>query len=366
MRTGKAAVFTGVEQPFSVQEYAVASPSAGMALLELVASGICGTDIHIHRGKIPLGAPLIIGHEFIGRVLEISPEDAEEQDIHTGDAVIASVASPCGECLLCKDGDDANCLHMGVTYVQDPAVPPHFFGGYGEYNYSPAANLVKIPPALDPKMACVFPCAGPTALHAFALAEKAGVDLKKIHTAVVQGLGPVGTFAVLYLAALGIPNIIAVTGRHNEKRAVLAQRLGATEILNMETMGEDGVAARIAEISGGIGADLAFEASGNPAAFAQGLSYLRNRGVFLVPGQYSNSGPVPVEPQVITFKALHIIGSSQYSLSDVRRYVDFLQKNPRLHETIWELASCYTVDQINQAFVDAKGGKNIKTMLVKG
>ena len=110
---------------------------------------------------------------------------------------------------------------------------------------------------------------------------------------------------------------------------------------------------------------MVLEASGNPAAFPQGLAMLRNRGVYLVPGQYSNSGGVMVEPQMITFKALHIIGSSQYSLSDIRRYLAFMEKHPQLHETVLSLATCYAIEDVNRALADAGAGKNVKTMLVK-
>ena len=124
------------------------------------------------------------------------------------------------------------------------------------------------------------------------------------------------------------------------------------------------ITAQIRALGNGIGADLVFEASGSPAAVPQGLGMLRNRGLYLVPGQYSNSGGVQIEPQLITFNALHIIGSSQYSVSDVEEYLAFLQAHPELHNAILELADCYTVEEINKAFEDAKARKNIKTMLV--
>ena len=92
---------------------------------------------------------------------------------------------------------------------------------------------------------------------------------------------------------------------------------------------------------------------------------LRNRGVYLVPGQYSNSGPVGIEPQLITFKALHIIGSSQYSSVDVQNYLAYMQSHPEFYDIIDSLATCYPVEAVNGAIADAKAGCNIKTMLVK-
>ncbi len=364
MKTAKAAVMTSVGQPFAIKEYPLTPPPPGMAQLELIASGICGTDLHIHRGKIPVHTPAIIGHEFVGRVSALSEEDSRTYGIRPGDRVIVDIACPCGHCLLCREGDDANCVHMGVTNGGDPETPPHLFGGYAQVNYSPVKNLIKIPENLDPVMVCVFACAGPTALHAFRLAEQAGVHAEKAQVAVVQGLGPVGTFAVMHLAALGVPRVIAVTAGNNPQREELARKLGATEVLNLDRTPAQEIIAHIREGNDGLGADLVFEASGNPRAVPQGMQMLRNRGVYLVPGQYSNSGPVEIEPQMITFNALHIIGSSQYSVREVRDYLDFLEKNPQLHECIRSLAKEYPLEEVNLAIQDAGSGKNIKTMLV--
>lgn len=361
--TAKAAVFNGPEKPFSIKEYELKPPPQGMAKIKLVASGICGTDVHIHHGKIPVPFPGIIGHEFVGVVEELSPEDSAEFGIKSGDSVIVVIACPCGECLLCTAGDDANCLNMGLTNGGDPETAPHFYGGYAEYNYSPVKNLVKIPEGIGAKTACVFACAGPTALHAFGLAKKANIDLAQVSTAVVQGMGPVGAFAIMYLASVGIKNVICVTGRANAEKMAAAQTLGATKVFNLQDTPDDELTAKVQAISGGIGADLVFEASGNPQAVAQGLGMLRNRGVYLIPGQYSNSGMVEIAPQLITFKALQLIGSSQYSMTDVMEYLMFLEANPQLHATILSLASCYTVEDTNAAVDAVKSGKHIKTML---
>lgn len=361
----KAAVYVGPNKPFEIREYEVTSPKAGYAKLSLIASGVCGTDLHIHNGKLGGPGPQIIGHEFVGSIEEIACEDAEKYGLQVGDAVISDVACPCGECLLCKTGDDANCVKMRVTNKGNPDDAPHFHGGYAECSYAPVANLIKIPADVDPTMASVFACPGPTAIHSFSLAKQAGCDFGSVKTAVVQGMGPVGSFAIAYLAAMGVENVLAVGYDNDVKRVKLAKDLGATHIFDLKKDEEENVKEKIKEISGGLGADLAFEASGAPTAVPFGMQILRNRGMYLVPGQYSNSGGVEIQPQMITFKALHIVGSSQYSVKDVHSYVEFLQKHPELHETIGALATCYPVVEVNKAFDDAKARKNIKTVLTK-
>lgn len=361
----KAAVYVGANKPFEIREYPLTTPQKGYAKMSLIASGVCGTDIHIHNEKLSFAGPQIIGHEFVGRIEEISESDANQYGLQAGDAVISDIACPCGDCLLCRTGDDANCANMKVTNGGNPEEAPHFHGGYGEYSYAPVENLIRVPKLVNPKAVAVFACPGPTAIHAFSLAEQANCHLEKARVAVVQGFGPVGSFALLYLAKMGIKKIVLITGKMDEKKRALAYQMGATDIYDLQDDYETVVKEDILKMSEGLGADFVFEASGNPSAIPMGIDLLRNRGVYLVPGQYSNSGGIEIQPQLITFKALQIIGSSQYSMVDVRKYVEFLEKNSDLEEAILSLATAYRVEDVNQAFADAKARKNIKTLLTK-
>ncbi len=361
----KAAVFTGVEKDFEVREFDVVNAPSGYGRSTLIASGICGTDLHFHRGTLVTTPPTIIGHEFVGKLDDCDESEAAKYGLKIGDNVIADIAVPCGECKLCREGDDANCVNMQVTNGGSINESPYLYGGYTEVNFTPLANLIKIPDELDPAMTATFACPGPTAMHAFRLAREAGVELEKKDVAVVQGLGPVGCFAVMYLKAIGVKKVYAITAGDNLTREALAKTLGADEVFNLTREGTEEVTKKLQAENGGLGVDLCYEASGSIKAVPQGMDILRNRGVYLVPGQYSNSGTAEIAPQMITFKALHIIGSSQYSVSDVKAYLAFLTSHPELHETITELGSRYTIDDINKAIADAKSGNNIKTLLVK-
>lgn len=223
--------------------------------------------------------------------------------------------------------------------------------------------MIKIPDELDPMMTAIFACPGPTAVHACKLAEQAGVDFSKIDVAVVQGLGPVGCFAVMYLKKMGVKKLCVITAGGNS--IALATDLGADCVYDLTKESTEDITKALQSENDGLGVDLCFEASGAPQAVIQGMDILRNRGVYLVPGQYSNSGGIQIQPQMITFKALHIIGSSQYSVSDVKSYLNFLCANPDLHSTILKLGNFYKISQVNEAFTDAKNRNNIKTLLVK-
>ena len=365
MKTAKAALFMGANESFQIREFEVGEPGAGQARMRLIASGVCGTDVHIHEGTLGIEPPKIIGHEFVGCIDAIDEEAAKKTGLKVGDNVISNIACPCGTCELCKTGDDANCINMGVTNGGNPEDAPHFHGGYGEYSFAPAENLIYLPENVDPTAAAVCACPGPTAFHGFSLTEKAGYDIKTARVAVVQGFGPVANFATIYLASLGIPNVIVISARaFDEKREALAKKMGATLILSLEKDGEEKIKSVIAELSGGLGADFVFEGSGSPKAIPLGMDILRNRGVYCVPGQYSASGGIEIQPQIITFKALRIIGSSQYSMCDVHAYVDFLANHEDVQALLKDMATGYTVDEADKAFSDAKARKNIKTLFV--
>ena len=361
----KAAVFMGIGQPFEIREFPVTATPAGYGQSTLIASGVCGTDLHFFRGGLLTTPPTVIGHEFVGKLTDCDPAEAEKYGLAIGDNVIADIAVPCGECLLCKTGDDANCVNMGVTNGGSIEEAPYLWGGYVEVNYTPLSNLVKIPQGLDPTAVAVFACPGPTAMHAFRLGAQAGLDWAQIKAAVVQGAGPVGSYAAMYMKAMGAEKVYVIAKNVSAEREALLKKLGVDEVLDLATLGSDAITKMLQAENGGLGVDLCYEASGAPNAFPQGMNILRNRGIYLVPGQYSNSGGIEIQPQLITFKAVRIIGSSQYSMIDVRDYLAFLTEHPALAACIRDLATCYSIAETNKAFEDALAGKNIKTVLVK-
>ena len=355
----------GVNKDFEVREFEVTKAPAGYGKMELIASGICGTDLHFHNGKLAIAPPTVIGHEFVGRITELDEKEGAKYGLSVGDNVVCDIAVPCGECDLCRAGDDANCVNMKVTNGGNIEVAPYLYGGYAEVNFTPLENLVKIPEGVDPTVAATFACPGPTAIHSLELAKRAGIDLSAIRVAVVQGLGPVGTFAVLYLKALGIPKVYAVTGGTDIARENAALSLGADKVFSLARDGADAVTEELLKENGGLGVDLCIECSGAPSAVVLGMNILRNRGVYLIPGQYSASGGIEIQPQIITFKALQILGSSQYSMCDVKKYLAFLAEHPELFPKIEALGTKFPVAKINEAIAYAKSKKNVKTLLVK-
>jgi D-arabinose 1-dehydrogenase-like Zn-dependent alcohol dehydrogenase len=362
----KAAVLPGEGMPFEIREYEVLPPAPGEVVVKMAASGICGTDAHIVSGRLPLGLyPIVIGHELAGTVHAVAP-DAAGKGLKPGDRVLVGVAVPCGACALCEAGDGANCPSMRCTYFHSPDLPPHLYGGYAEYCHAPASNAVPIPDGLPLLTALVFACAGPTIVHAFKAPSARA--LAGVRTAVVQGLGPVGLFAAMYLKrSLGVRTVLAVTTGANPRRDELAAALGVDAFLTIKGSDEAARRADVLARSEGAGADLAVECSGSPEAFREGLGLLRNRGIYLVPGQYSNSGPVAVEPQTITFKALQVFGSAQYDAADMRDYLAFLAAHRELWPAIDAVCThVWPLERVNDAMAAVISGEAVKTVLVPG
>jgi threonine dehydrogenase-like Zn-dependent dehydrogenase len=356
-----------VGEPLEIREYPVLAPGAGQVRLRLARSGICGTDIHILEGRLPVPPPLIPGHEFIGVVDELGEgagRDGLGQELAIGDRVVACVAIPCGTCFNCRRGETASCLNFGVTYVHDPDEPPHFFGGYGEVLHSPADNLVRIPDGLDLDAAAALPCAGPTCIRAFDFAGNLAGD----ELVVVQGTGPVGLFAVAWAAAAGC-RVLAIGSSRNPERTRLAKELGAVEVLDFRALTREDMIKRVrqaaSDMDRGDGADVVFEASGAPDAFCQGLDLVRTLGRFVVPGQYSDSGDVSIQPSAITFRAIHVVGSGQYKLTDIGTYLRFLMDHPRVAETVGQCISHrFSVSEADAACAAAARGEVVKAVFV--
>lgn len=362
-----AAVYVTPGAGLEIRKYPLTGPRGDFVRLGLVCSGICGTDMHIVRGRLPIPPPFIPGHEFLGRVDAIGPrarKDALGKPLKVGDLVIACVARPCGKCFTCRQGLTASCLNFGVTNLRTPEEPPHLFGGFAEALYQPAGNVVKVPSGVAAEVAAAFACAGPTVFRALAYAG----PLKKGDLVVVQGTGPVGLFAIAFAAQAGC-KVVAIGSVANPLRAELAKRLGASLVLDYragETADRTAAVASLAKrLNRGNGADVAIEASGAPKAIEEGLQLVRTLGRYIIPGQYSVSGPVEIRPELITFRALRIIGSGQYTLADLAAYLTFLRRGRKLQSRLAEcITHRYRVDQANQALADADAGQMVKGVFV--
>ncbi len=362
----KAAVFIAPNQPLEIREYPLLPVTAGMARVSLLTSGLCGTDLHIWEGALTVPTPVIPGHEYLGRVEEIGAGDARDcrgAPLAVGDRVAVNVVEACGCCHLCETGGDASCLHLlaSLTYIRSPEVPPHFHGGFAEANYSPTRFLHKLPDAVPTEVAATFLCAGPTVERGLRYAD--GVPPGS-HV-VVQGGGPVGLYAVLRAKQAGAASVTMIGSGSHPLRLALAKRYGADAVLDIRA---SSVAERrecVMARTGGVGADLIIEGTGNPEAIPEGLALLRPCGTYIWAGQYSDRGMIPLPTHLITFNALRIIGSAQFSTDDRLRYLTFLAEVPAQWDNIRAaITDRFAIADANAAIAKARSGAAIKTLFV--
>jgi threonine dehydrogenase-like Zn-dependent dehydrogenase len=239
------------------------------AVVRVVASCVCGSDLWTYRGTWEVREPLRIGHEFVGVV-----EDVGEavRNVQVGDFVIAPFKISCGECVHCRNGITTSC-ERGSPWGRLDAEGLLADAGQGERIRVPLADgtLVATPEvpadALVPHLLTLSDVMA-TGHHC---AVSGGV--RDGSTVVVVGDGAVGLCAVLAASRLGAERVVAMS-RHADRQA-LARAFGATDIV--AERGEAGVGA-VRGLLGGIGADAALECVGTKESMQQAMDSVRPGG----------------------------------------------------------------------------------------
>jgi alcohol dehydrogenase len=225
----------------------------GDAIVRITSSTICGTDLHILKGDLPVVIDgRILGHEGIGVVEEVG---AGVSEFHVGDKVIISCVTACLKCDFCKRGMYSHCRHGGwiLGYLID--------GTQAEYVRIPQADgsLYNFPADADEEAMVMLSDILPTGFECGVL----NGQVKPGDTVAIVGAGPVG-LAVLLTAQFYSPAAIFVIDL-DDKRLAVAKKFGATTLINSA----DGLAAQhVMEQTDGAGVDVAIEAVGVPATFA--------------------------------------------------------------------------------------------------
>ncbi|PZC47455.1 MAG: L-iditol 2-dehydrogenase [Chloroflexi bacterium] len=301
--TAKAAVFVGAGKPLEIQEFPIPPVEPGAALISMDMAAICGTDAHaIHLESTP--HPVIFGHENIGIIAGLSSEVKEDvlgQPLKEGDRALFR-AAPCGQCKGCAMGDRCrNSLSYGFLPSDEP---PYLRGGFGQYLYlDPGPWILRVPDDMSSERALLSVVGNHTALHGM---EKIG-GLTLSDTVVVQGSGPIGIGAMLQARMAGAERVIMIGAPAN--RLELSTEMGADETIDITKMKEpEARVARIMELTNGQGADMVIECSGAPSAFQEGLEMVAQGGKYLVIGQWTDYGPRPINPSIITRKGIRVEG----------------------------------------------------------
>jgi len=275
------------------------------AVIKVVATCVCGSDMWPWRGVEPTEQPTPMGHEYVGVVEEIGDD---VRNIEVGQFVIGSFMASDNTCEICQAGFQSGCIHVEFVGAG---------GAQAEYLRVPLADgtLVATPeiPA-DDKIPSLLAASDVLGTGWFG-AKAAQVGPGK--TVVVVGDGAVGLLAVLAAKHLGADRIIAMS-RH-ESRQALAREFGATDIVTER--GDEGV-AKIKELTGGLGAHSVIEAVGTQESMMQAIRSARNGGHV---GYVGVSHDVELPGEELFFSHVHLLGGP----APVREYL------PELIDLIW-------------------------------
>jgi len=326
----RAAVMTAPRAPIELWDLDDPSIDEGGILLETVASEVCGTDVHLFNGRLEgVPYPIVPGHVSVGRIIEMRgvSHDAEGEPLAVGDTVtFYDVHEVCNACYHCTVVQQPNrCPHRrvyGITYSANDGP----FGGWAERIYlKPGVRVVKLPQGVPPDDVIGGGCG---LFTGFAAVERSGLQMGD--TVVVQGSGPVGLSAAAFAALRGAGRVVVVGAP--KSRLELAQLLGADTALSIEEWSPLEREQAVRALTGGRGADVIIEASGNPAAFTEGLDMLRDGGTYVIGGHYTDTGTVTVNPHVhVNRRHANILG--QWG-TDFRHIVRALAMLAKHHERL--------------------------------
>jgi len=260
------------------------------AIVQIEASGVCGSDLHIYHGRVQIEPGFTIGHEYVGKVIEVG---SDVRDVAVGDRVLGCFQTACGLCFFCRRGWFHKC-DFSRTFGHG-AVLGSLQGTQAERALVPMADLVlrKVPQGMSDDVALFAGDVMGTGYHAV---EAGG--LQPGDTAAVLGLGPVGLCAVLAAKAVGAAHVIAVDTV--AERLAMAESFGAQPVHLSE--GDPRAVAR--ELTDGRGVDLCIDAVGDPRALELAIRLTRKCGTVQAIGVYAER--CEVHMGLLWIKALNV------------------------------------------------------------
>ncbi|KAL8477345.1 hypothetical protein ACS0TY_029592 [Phlomoides rotata] len=283
----RGAVFWDKNKSLTFEDFHMPRPKANEILIKTKACGVCHSDLHVIKGELPFASPCVVGHEITGEVVEHGPltDSRNIARFPIGSQVVGAFIMPCGNCFFCSKGQDDLCepffeynrakgtLYDGETrlFLRGSGKPVYMYsmGGLAEFCVVPANALTILPKTLPYTESAILGCAVFTAYGAMTHAAQVHVG----DAVAVIGIGGVGSSCLQIARASGASKIIAVDVQ--DEKLQNAKTFGATHAINARK--EDAV-AKIKEITGGKGVDIAVEALGRTQTFSQCFKSVRDGG----------------------------------------------------------------------------------------
>jgi threonine dehydrogenase-like Zn-dependent dehydrogenase len=292
-----------------VEEFPRPEVQPGAVLMQVIYSGICGTDKHTFRGETiqyagtpherRLEYPLICGHENVGLVVETGGMvvATDGKALEPGDRIVPGANVACGECWFCREGFPYYACERLEDYGNslNAARPPHLFGGWAELMYLlPGTPLFRVPDELPSEVAVL------TEVMAVTQGIDEAAQLPGPHrfrpggSVAVIGVGPLGFCHLVKALFAGSGELIAIDLLSSRLR--LAEQFGATLTVDASSIGPAERIDAVRAATGGRGADLVVDCSGVAETFVEALALVRWGGTVIEAGAFVDLGPVDVNP----------------------------------------------------------------------
>ena len=288
MQTMKALVKSKAEPGLWLEEVPVPEIGINDVLIEVLRTGICGTDVHIYNwdawAQKTVPVPLVIGHEFVGRIVEAG---GNVKDFRVGDVVSGEGHVVCGRCRNCMAGRRHLCMETSGIGVNRP-------GAYAEYLALPMTNVWHHEPGIPRDVQAIFDPLG-NAVHTALSFPVLGEDV------LITGAGPIGIMAAAVAKHAGARYVVVTDV--NPYRLELARKMKPTLALDVRT---ESIAGAQKKLGMKEGFDVGLEMSGNPDALRDMLANMCHGGKIAmlgIPGE-----PMTVDWTTVVFNMLTIKG----------------------------------------------------------
>jgi threonine 3-dehydrogenase len=257
-------------------------------LVKVDRAGICGTDLHIYKwndwAKKTIPVPLVVGHEFVGKIVEVG---SEVTDFKLGELVSGEGHVVCGRCRNCMAGRRHLCADTAGIGVTRP-------GAFAEYIALPQTNVWVHKPGIDLDIAAIFDPFG-NAAHSTLSFDILGEDV------LITGAGPIGSMSAAIARHAGARHVIVTD--FNPYRLELAKKMGATRVVDIS---KESLKEVQKELGMEEGFDIGLEMSGSPHAFNDMLANMCHGGKIAMLGIPEKE--MPIDWNVVVFNMLTIKG----------------------------------------------------------
>jgi S-(hydroxymethyl)glutathione dehydrogenase / alcohol dehydrogenase len=355
----RAAIFVGTPE-LSVEDVTPLDPGPRDVVVRIGASGVCHSDVSATNGSLPMPAPCVLGHEGTGTVEWIGPEVSRVQ---VGDRVIASFVPACGSCFFCLHGQSNLCeLGNSINFLPkvtraDGSTANAFtaLGTFADQMTVHEACVVRIDTDVPDEQLALISCGVTTGVGA--ALNTAGVEPGS--SVAVIGCGGVGQAVIQGARIAGAARIIAVDPVELKRKA--AEQLGATDLVD-PAMGDP--VAQVHALTGGRGADYAFEVIGLPETINQAWATARRGGSVVIVGMPRMDSQVTLGGFGLFYEEKKLLGCV-YGSSQVRR--DFPRFVGLVETGRLDLADMVSrtigLDDVNDAFRAMQAGEVIRSVI---